>query len=118
MLLRHYKTDWWGERSSVWTDEQIPDAGAARRPLGAVLSASADGRAAVLNPLGAVLPQNKRSMAFMWEHLHRFSPHAQSVIQRHVPVTSRLRERCTPSCSLAQREEWVLKSDYGAEEKR
>ncbi|WP_437986768.1 glutathionylspermidine synthase family protein [Sorangium sp. So ce117] len=114
VLLRHYKTDWWGERSSVWIDEQIPDAEPLAGPLGAVLSAAADGRAAILNPLGAVLPQNKRSMAFMWEHLHRFSPHAQSVIQRHVPVTSRL-ETVHPELLLAQREEWVLKSDYGAE---
>ncbi|AUX42564.1 hypothetical protein SOCE26_039970 [Sorangium cellulosum] len=114
ILLRHYKTDWWGERSSVWTDEEIPDAEPLVGPLGAVLTAFANGRAAIVNPLGSVLPQNKRSMAFMWEHLHRFSPRAQAAIERYVPVTSRL-ETLHAEMLLAQREEWVLKSDYGAE---
>jgi glutathionylspermidine synthase len=114
ILLRHYKTDWWGERSSVWTDEQIPDAEPLAGPLGAVLSAFADGHLAIVNPLGAVLPQNKRAMAFMWEQLHRFSPGAQGAIERYVPVTSRL-ETMHREQLLAQREEWVLKSDYGAE---
>ena len=61
----------------MWTDEQIPDAEPLAGPLGAVLTAATEGSVAILNPLGAVLPQNKRSMAFMWEHIHRFSPHAQ-----------------------------------------
>jgi glutathionylspermidine synthase len=114
IMLRHYKTDWWGERSSVWDDEGIPDAEPLEKPLHAALAGLLERRAAIINPFGAVLPQNKRSMAFMWEQIHRFSPRAQEVIQRHVPVTSRL-EALHKEQLLAQREEWVIKSDYGAE---
>src|SRR5262249_53251663 len=77
VMLRHYKTDWWGERSSVWDNEGIPDAEPLEKPLRAALASLLERRAAVVNPFGAVLPQNKRSMAFMWEQIHRFSPHAQ-----------------------------------------
>jgi glutathionylspermidine synthase len=114
LLLRHYKTDWWGERSSVWIDERIADPEPLTEPLSALLEAVADGQAAVLNPLASVLPQNKRSMAFMWEYLQHFSPSAQRSIQRYLPVTSRL-EVLHPELLMAEREEWVLKSDYGAE---
>jgi glutathionylspermidine synthase len=114
LLVRHYKTDWWGERSSVWSDEAIPDAEPLAEPLGAVLSAAVEGQVMVLNPLASVLPQNKRSMAFMWEHLHRFSPAARDIIQRYLPMTSRL-EVLHPELLVAEREDWVLKSDYGAE---
>ena len=74
----------------------------------------AAGRATVVNPFGAVLPQNKRAMAFFWEQLHRFSPRSQEIIQRHIPVTARL-ETMHEEQLAVQREEWVLKSDYGAE---
>lgn len=114
LLVRHYKTDWWTERSSAWSDETIPDAAPLTEALEAALGASVDRRTAVLNPFGSVLPQNKRSMAFMWEHIHRFSLAGQSVIERIVPFTSRL-ESLHPEQVRAQREQWVLKSDYGAE---
>ncbi len=114
IMVRHYKTDWWGERASAWSDEVIGDVEPLHAPLRAALESVAFGRGSVVNPFGAVLPQNKRAMAFMWEHLHRFSPHAAEVIQRHIPVTSRL-ESMHVEQLLAQREEWVLKSDYGAE---
>ncbi|MGC4087625.1 MAG: glutathionylspermidine synthase family protein [Polyangiaceae bacterium] len=114
LLVRHYKTDWWGERASVWSDEAIPDAQPLLEPLSALLAAVVDEQVAVLNPLGSVLPQNKRSMAFMWEHIHRFSPDAQATIQRYLPLTSRL-EVLHTELLLAEREDWVLKSDYGAE---
>jgi glutathionylspermidine synthase len=114
IMLRHYKTDWWGERSSVWDDEGIADTEPLFKPLRVALASVMDRRAAIVNPFGAVLPQNKRSMAFMWEHIHRFSPGAQEVIQRYIPVTSRL-ETLHREQLLAQREEWVIKSDYGAE---
>jgi glutathionylspermidine synthase len=113
-VLRHYKTDWWGERVSVWDDDVVADAEPLGAPLQALLRGMAAGQTTVINPFGAVLPQNKRAMAFFWEHLHRFSPHAQEVIQRHVPVTSRL-EIMHEEQLRVQREDWVLKSDYGAE---
>lgn len=114
LLVRHYKTDWWSERASAWSDESIPDTAPLIEPLQHALGASVERRTAVLNPFGAVLTQNKRAMAFMWEHVHRFSPGAQTAIERYVPYTARV-EALHPEQLRAQREQWVLKSDYGAE---
>ena len=114
IMLRHYKTDWWGERAPVWDDASIADTEPLAGPLRAALAASVEGKVAIVNPFGSVLPQNKRAMALMWEHLHRFSPHAQEVIARHIPVTSRL-ETLHEAQLTAQKDEWVVKSDYGAE---
>jgi glutathionylspermidine synthase len=115
VLLRHYKTDWWGERSSVWDDEKIADADALEAPLRVALEASLSGRAAVVNPFGAVLPQNKRAMAFMWEHQGDFSPRAREIIHAHVPESARLEAPGLRERLAGERETWVLKSDYGAE---
>jgi len=114
VVLRHYKTDWWGERESVWDDDEVLDADPLTEPLQALFVGMASGRATVVNPFGAVLPQNKRAMAFFWEQIHRFSPHAQDVIQRFIPVTQRL-EKMHEEQLAVQRADWVLKSDYGAE---
>lgn len=114
VILRHYKTDWWGERASVWDDDEVVDTEPLAAPLDAIFSGMVAGKLTVVNPFGAVLPQNKRSMAFFWEHIHRFSPQAQKTIERYIPVTSRL-EVMHEEQLRAQREEWVLKSDYGAE---
>lgn len=114
VVLRHYKTDWWGERESVWDDDVLADPEPLAEPLQALLVGMSQGRTTVVNPFGAVLPQNKRSMAFFWEQIHRFSPRAQEIIQRHIPVTARL-ETMHEEQLAVQRAEWVLKSDYGAE---
>lgn len=114
LVLRHYKTDWWGERASVWDDDEVPDTEPLAEPLRALLTGMASGSTTVVNPFGAVVPQNKRAMAFFWEHIHRFSPHAQQVIERYIPVTQRL-ETMHEAQLAVQREDWVLKSDYGAE---
>jgi glutathionylspermidine synthase len=114
LLLRHYKTDWWSERASAWSDEELLDAAPLYEPLALTLRAQAEGRTAVVNPLGAIVPQNKRTMAFFWEHIHRFTRRAQDAIRALVPVTSRL-EALHPELLRAQRDDWVLKSDYGAE---
>jgi glutathionylspermidine synthase len=113
-ILRHYKADGWGERASAWDDETLPDALPLAQPLAIALRASAFRKTAVINPFGAVVPQNKRTMAFMWEHIHRFSTRGRGLIERHVPYTSRL-ETQHAARLLADREGWVLKSDYGAE---
>jgi glutathionylspermidine synthase len=114
LVLRHYKTDWWGERASAWDDEVLSDEEPLSGPLGAVLECCVERRVSVVNPFGSVLAQNKRAMAFMWERIHRFSTRSQSVIQRHVPVTSRF-ESMHKEQLRAQKDAWVLKSDYGAE---
>ena len=114
LVLRHYKTDWWGERESAWLDDEYPDQKALTEPLGMLLAAELQQKVAVVNPLGAVVPQNKRSMAFMWEHIHRFTQASQDAIRRHIPVSSRL-EIMHEEQLFAERDDWVLKSDYGAE---
>jgi glutathionylspermidine synthase len=113
-MLRHYKTDWWGERSSPWLSDVIADAAPLERPLSLALRAQMEGRLAVINPFGAVLPQNKRMMAFLWEYIHELSTRSKGVVERHVPVTRRL-ENVHEEQLFAQREEWVIKSDYGCE---
>jgi glutathionylspermidine synthase len=114
LVLRHYKTDWWGERQSAWDDEELLDPQPLEESLEAVLAAMLEGQVAVVNPFGAVVPQNKRAMAFMWEQIHRFSRRAQDTIRAHVPVTRRL-EAVHVEQLVAQKDDWVLKSDYGAE---
>ena len=114
LLLRHYKTDWWGERSSVWRDDPIYDDAPLEDPFRAVISGMAEGVLSVVNPFGAVVVQNKRSFALMWEQIHRFSPVAQAAIEKYVPFTRRL-EIMHAQQLLGQRADWVLKSDYGAE---
>lgn len=113
-MLRHYKTDGWGERTSAWDDETLPDALPLAGPLEAALRASVENRTVAINPFGAIVPQNKRVMAFMWEHIHRFSTRGRTLVERYVPWTSRL-ETLHPERLLAERQAWVLKSDYGAE---
>jgi glutathionylspermidine synthase len=115
LILRHYKTDWWGERRPVWLDaEPFADPDPLGEPLLALLEAPLAGRCAVLNPFGSVLAQNKRMMAFFWEKLDHFSRAAQVVIRRYIPYTCRL-EAMLPEQLAAERGQWVLKSDYGAE---
>lgn len=114
IMLRHYKTDWWGERSSVWDDEIIPDAEPLSAPLSMTLGAVLERRVAVVNPFGAIVPQNKRTMALMWERIHDLSPQAQETVRAHVPESARL-EAMDTTTLVEEREGWVLKSDFGAE---
>ena len=67
-----------------------------------------------MNPFGAVVPQNKRAMALLWERMDLFSPRSRAAIERYLPETVRL-ERLSPARLRAERESWVLKSDYGCE---
>jgi glutathionylspermidine synthase len=114
VVLRHYKTDWWGERASAWDDDEVLDTRPLEDELATLFAALLARKVAVINPFGAVLPQNKRMMAFMWEHLHRFSPESQRIIERYVPITSRL-EVMHEEQLLVEKAHWVIKSDYGAE---
>ncbi|HKQ52483.1 MAG TPA: hypothetical protein VJT74_08950, partial [Pyrinomonadaceae bacterium] len=115
LILRHYKTDWWGERERVWADApEYPDPLPLDGPLAAVLGAEAAGEVTVVNPFGAVVTQNKLSLAFFWEEQHRFSRGARAWIRRYVPETRRL-ATLSAERLRAEREEWVLKSDYGCE---
>ncbi len=115
VVLRHYKTDWWGERVPIWVgdapfDDPLPLAG----PLRILAEAEASRKVVVVNPFGAVLTQNKRAMALMWEHIDELSPEAQATVRLYVPRTLRL-ESLHRSELAAARDAWVIKSDYGAE---
>jgi hypothetical protein len=115
VLFRHYKTDWWGERLPVWRDEDAyADPEPLARPLGLVLGAMVRGRVGVVNPFGAVLAQNKRTFAFMWEEIERFPAWARHMIRSRVPRSQRM-EGLTAETLLSERTGWVLKSDYGCE---
>jgi len=115
VVWRHYKTDWWGERRPIWRSEpQFADAAPLAAPLACLTHAVARGRCAVLNPFGAVVTQNKRLMALMWEELEAFSPWARRLIRRYLPVTVRM-ETLAPTRLREERRDWVLKSDYGCE---
>jgi glutathionylspermidine synthase len=111
VFIRHYKTDWWTERQAPFRDDgEFPDAEPLARELGVLLG---DERCAVINPFGAVLPQNKRTMALMWEAIDRFSPAAQAAIRAYLPFTARL--EAVMATVRSHRDEWVVKSDYGCE---
>lgn len=115
LIIRHYKTDWWGERDVVWRDaEPYPDAEPLALQLRLLLEADYHGQVTVVNPFGAVLTQNKLSLAFMWEHQQHFSPQAQAWIRDYIPETYRLTQMSIDAL-LAQRQQWVLKSAYGCE---
>jgi glutathionylspermidine synthase len=115
VLFRHYKTDWWGERLPVWRDENaFADPEPLTRPLCVVLGAMLRGRVGVVNPFGAVLAQNKRTFAFMWEEIDRFPAWARQAIRSFVPRSRRM-EFLPAETLLAERMHWVLKSDFGCE---
>lgn len=115
VIWRHYKTDWWGERRPIWRSQPpYADAAPLTAPLALLAGASARGRCAVVNPFGAVLTQNKRMMALLWEQVGRFSAPARQIIEAHIPYTVRL-EAIAARRLFHQRALWVLKSDYGCE---
>jgi glutathionylspermidine synthase len=113
LILRHYKTDWWGEREVIWNNQQeYADAEPLARELLPLLEAERAGRVAVVNPFGAVVTQNKAAMALMWERQDLFSPQAQAWIGEYIPETRRL---SAINANDLPRKDWVLKSVYGCE---
>ncbi len=113
LIVRHYKTDWWGEREIIWANQQpYADEEPLARELLPLLEAEHEGRVAVVNPFGAVVTQNKLSMALMWERQELFSPQAQTWIRAYVPETRRM-THCQANDLM--RKDWVLKSAYGCE---
>lgn len=115
LIVRHYKTDWWGERIPVWKDApDYPDPEPLSQQLGALLSAEVNRDVTVVNPFGSVVTQNKLSLAFFWEEQKLFSTRAQKWIRRYIPETYRLTTIGIEQLRTEQYE-WVLKSDYGCE---
>jgi glutathionylspermidine synthase len=115
LVIRHYKTDWWGERIPVWDDApDYPDPDPLDEPLRALLTADMAGAVTIVNPFGSVITQNKLSLAFFWEERRRFSRRSQRWIRQCIPETYRMTS-LPPDQLRAERESWVLKSDYGCE---
>jgi len=115
ILLRHYKTDWWCERTNVWTDARtIPDAAPLLREAQNVVGPMTDGMLAIVNPFGAVVTQSKLSLAFFHERTELFSAGSQQEIRKYVPLTKRLAS-FAPGALEREKADWVLKSDYGCE---
>ncbi|MFZ4793603.1 MAG: glutathionylspermidine synthase family protein [Blastocatellia bacterium] len=113
LVLRHYKTDWWGERQVVWRDQEpYADPDPLERELSILLPAELEGRVTVVNPFGSVITQNKHSLALLWEYRSQFSAAAQQVIEDLIPETRRLVD--IDPAALSQ-SDWVLKSVYGCE---
>jgi glutathionylspermidine synthase len=113
LLVRHYKTDWWGEREVIWSNQEAyPDPDPLERELSLLLAAERAGRVTVVNPFGAIVAQNKLSLAFIWEHRASFSPESRQWIEDYLPETHRLIDLDPASL---KREEWVIKSVYGCE---
>lgn len=113
LILRHYKTDWWGEREIVWTNQaEFLDPDPLDRELLLLLEAENEGRVTVVNPFGAVVTQNKLAMALMWERQELFSAEAREWIAELIPET---RRATAIDLHHLKREEWVLKSVYGCE---
>ncbi|HEY7184369.1 MAG TPA: glutathionylspermidine synthase family protein [Blastocatellia bacterium] len=113
LIIRHYKTDWWSERETIWTNQApFADPDPLTRELTLLLEAENEGRVTVVNPFGAVVTQNKFAMALMWERRELFSEQAQNWIAEYIPETRRLTAMRHEELN---RDEWVLKSDYGCE---
>lgn len=113
LIIRHYKTDWWGERELVWVNQApFADPDPLERELLLLLEAENDACVTVVNPFGAIVLQNKLAMALMWERQELFSVEAQRWIQEYIPETRRI---TAFDPHQLNREEWVLKSDYGCE---
>ncbi|HMY75851.1 MAG TPA: glutathionylspermidine synthase family protein, partial [Blastocatellia bacterium] len=113
LIVRHYKTDWWGERELIWANQaEFADPDPLDRELLLLLQAENEGRVTVVNPFGAVVTQNKLAMALMWERKELFSPECRQWIEDYIPETRRI---TSLDSQQLQREDWVLKSDYGCE---
>src|SRR5262249_47975907 len=108
LIIRHYKTDWWGERETIWANQApFPDPDRLARELTLLLEAENEGRITIVNPFGAVVTQNKLSMALMWERQELFSPQARQWIAEYIPETRAL---ATLGSTELKQEDWVLKS--------
>lgn len=114
LLWRHYKTDWWGERETAFDDESVEDVAPLERELRLIEAAERKRQLVVVNPLSSVVPQNKRAMAYFWERLQTFSSRTQATVRALIPPTFRLETRDAAEL-LAEKDQWVLKSDFGAE---
>ena len=115
IIHRHYKSDWWLQRRVVWRDAMpFPDATALLKPLRIIAEALGQQTVKIVNPFGTLLTQNKSCMALMHELIDEFSEESQRAIRRCIPLTLRLNDARIQQLR-AEKEQWVLKSNYGCE---
>ena len=115
LLIRHYKTDWWGARRSPWRQAPPPpDAVPLHRELALIARAMAAGTVVVANPWGAALAQSKRALALPWERPGLLPADVVAAALRHLPETRWL-DALPPALLLAEQADWVLKSAFGCE---
>ena len=115
VLVRHYKTDWWAARRPLWRSAAPPpDAAPLAGPLALIARAMAAGTVGVVNPWGAAIGQNKRTLALPWEAPELLPYTLRQELRARVPETRWL-ESLSRDHLLRERGEWVLKSDYGCE---
>lgn len=114
VILRHYKTDWWGDRLPSRTDEPpLPDP-VPLPQLAPLLEADRAGRVLVVNPFGSMVAQDKRTMALLWARRDALSDEARATVETLIPETVRVSD-IGAARLLAERADWVLKSDFGCE---
>ena len=115
VLLRHYKTDCWAQQRRLWQQAPLPPQHAPlARELALIAAAMAAGTLGVLNPWGTAIAQNKRTLALPWELPGLFNAETLESVRRHLPET-RFLDSLPQAQLIAEREQWVLKSDYGCE---
>lgn len=115
VLVRHYKTDWWARRRPMWINEAPPpSAEPLYEQLSAVAQALEAGTLGVVNPFGSAMAQSKRALALPWEAPDLFKAGTLESVVRYLPE-SRWLESLPHSRLLAEREDWVLKGDFGCE---
>ena len=115
LLIRHYKTDWWGEREPIlYNDEEYLDPEPLDDPLRIILGADVDGVVAIVNPFGSILAQNKATLALLHTLKGELSAKAASAISNYIPYSVRLTDVDIDELKN-NRTKWVLKSDFGCE---
>ena len=113
IIFRHYKTDWWGERLKIWyNEEELPDPEPLDYQIKLIIESELANKLAIVNPLGAVLTQNKLSISFFWEKTNLFSSESVKTIKELIPETYKIKTLINKDI---KKDEWVLKSDYGCE---
>jgi hypothetical protein len=114
IMLRHYKTDWWGERAGVWSDETIPDTEPLSEALDGALTASSIGDRDH-QPLRRRPPAEQALDGLhVGAHPPLLAARRSRIIERIIPSHSRLETHARRAAPRRARA-WVLKSDYGAE---
>ncbi len=115
ILYRHYKTDWWFERQPIWKNSAAyPSKGILASALYAIAQALAHGTVRVVNSFATLVTQNKKCLAFMHERKALFSERSQAFINSYVPQSSCIDTQLIDRLRI-EKDQWVLKSDYGCE---